>query len=429
MKQRKLSCIIAAGLVMGTSFPSPGQTLYLLKGAIRPGGSSQPWRSEVLRVNEKTASLSIARDLGTDKFDGIAFCLINYEHRVIVIGLPASRPNTFLVLDMDDLQNPTSLRPNLSGPLPVSWEPWPPPPDPRIKPPPMRQVFVGESSLLFQANLGLALGLRLLGPNGMADYALPIRRGPLAQAHGLSRSEHAAFVSSGLMGIGYYAQGSRENVLPYGNSLKLYRGAEIDIGVSPPYLSAAVRSAGKPFRLEVNGERSIVLRSVGGPDSSVAGDGSSTLYVYDKHGAKWRNHLVPGGSPHLRSIGKYLLGIAQTDDQKQERQSAGKTEFEEITKNVRWQDGIAASSAHYAGYYPGILFAIDVETGKMFQWRTNQADSEILWADDAAFYYRRAHELLKVEIVQGANGPAIGPVSSILKADILLDVHAAFRGK
>ena len=80
-------------------------------------------------------------------------------------------------------------------------------------------------------------------------------------------------------------------------------------------------------------------------------------------------------------------------------------------------------------YYPGILFAIDVETGKMFQWRTDQADSEILWADDTAFYYRRANELLKVDIVQGAGGPVIGPVSTILKADVLLDVHAAFRGK
>ncbi len=65
----------------------------------------------------------------------------------------------------------------------------------------------------------------------------------------------------------------------------------------------------------------------------------------------------------------------------------------------------------------------------MFQWRTNQADSEILWADDSAFYYRRANELLKVEIVKGAGDPVIGPVSSILKAGVLLDVHAAFRGK
>ena len=65
----------------------------------------------------------------------------------------------------------------------------------------------------------------------------------------------------------------------------------------------------------------------------------------------------------------------------------------------------------------------------MFQWRTDQADSEILWADDAAFYYRRANELLKVDFVQGAGAPVIGPVSTILKADVLLDVHAAFRGK
>ena len=77
----------------------------------------------------------------------------------------------------------------------------------------------------------------------------------------------------------------------------------------------------------------------------------------------------------------------------------------------------------------GILFAIDIETGKMLQWRINQADSEILWADDSAFYYRRTNELLRVDIVKGPNGPAIGSPLSILKADILLDVHAAFRSK
>ena len=65
----------------------------------------------------------------------------------------------------------------------------------------------------------------------------------------------------------------------------------------------------------------------------------------------------------------------------------------------------------------------------MLQWRTDQADSEILWADDDAFYYRRINELYKVNIVQGANGPTIGPASLVVKADALLDVHAAFRGK
>ena len=173
----------------------------------------------------------------------------------------------------------------------------------------------------------------------------------------------------------------------------------------------------------------VLQNTARGADTSKAGDGSSTIYVRDKKGGKWLTPTVPGDAPFIRSIGKYLLGIARTEDRKRERQSAGRAEYEEITKDVRWQDGITSSGAHYEAYYPGILFAVDVETGKMFQWRTNQADSEILWADDSAFYYRRVNELLRVEIVQGASGPVIGPVSSILKADILLDVHAAFRGK
>ena len=291
--------------------------------------------------------------------------------------------------------------------------------------------MVSEATLLFHANLGLVLAFRLLGPNGMADYAVPIRRGPLPEARGLSKSERAAFTSSGTIGLGSHGQTSSETVLPYDSNLKLYRGGAMDLGIPSPQLSSAVRTAGKSFRLHINDGRSMMLQSAerGGPDSSKAGDGSSTLYVRDKKGGRWHTITVPGEAPHVRSIGKYLLGVARSDDFKRERQSAGRAEYEELAKHVRWQDGIEASGANHAEYYPGILFAIDVETGKLFQWRTNQADSEILWADDAAFYYRRTNELLKVEIVQGASGPVIGPVSSILKADILLDVHAAFRGK
>lgn len=405
-----------------------GQTLYLLKGGIRPSDSEKPWRSEILRVDEKAGALSVVRDLGTDNFDGIAFCFVNYEHRVVVLGMPSQKPNTFLVLDMDDVRNPSVLRPDFSRLAAVNWEPWPPPPDPRIKPPPLKEIWAGGGALLFSNNLGLVLSLDLYGPNGTADYALPLRRGVL-QGRGLSRLERAAFISSGAIGIGYHSQGSAEPVSPYQSNLKLRRRAEIDMGVRSPTLSDAVRAGGKPFSLQINDSRSMTLHSAQGPDSSKAGDGSSTIYVHNKKSARWTTLAVPGEAPSIRSVGKYLLGLARNEDQKRERESAGKAEFEELTKNVRWQDGVAASSAHYEAYYPGILFAIDVETGKMFQWRTNQADSEILWADDSAFYYRRANELLKVEIVTGASGPVIGPVSSILKADVLLDVHAAFRGK
>ncbi len=428
MKLHFSSLALHASLALALAVSAlPGQTLYLLKGGIRPSDSAQPWRSEILRVDEKAGTLAAVRDLGTDKFDGIAFCLVNYEHRVLVLGMPSHAPNTFLVLEMDNVRNPTVLRPDFSRLPAVNWEPWPPPPDPRMKPPPIKDIWAGGGALLYSNNLGLVLSLDLYGPNGMADYALPLRQGAL-QGRGLSRPERAAFISSGAIGIGYHSQGSAEPVSPYQSSLRLRRRVEIDMGVRSPSLSDAVRAAGKPFSLQINDGRSMMLHGLQ-PDSSKAGDGSSTIFVLDKKAARWNTFAVPGETPFIRSVGKYLLGLARNDDPKRERQSAGKAEFEELTKNVRWQDGIAASNAHYEAHYPGILFAIDVETGKMFQWRTNQADSEILWADDSAFYYRRANELLKVEIVQSASGPVIGPVSSILKADVLLDVHAAFRGK
>lgn len=429
MKTTGRSLFFTAGLALGLPILLPGQPLYLIKGALRPDGSSAPWRSEILRVDEQGRSLSLARDLGTDKFDGISFCIVNYEHRKIVLGMPSARPTSFLVVEMDDVQNPITLRPDFNQRLLATWEPLASP-DPRIKLEPPKEVWAGNAALLFHANFGLALGLDLYGPNGIVDYALPLGRRSSGQARGLSRSERAAVVSSGDLGIGYYGHHPAESISSVDVTLKmLHRGGPIDLGIPVPRLSAQVRAAGRPFLLNTNDSRAMVLHTPAAVDSAKAGDGSSTVYIYDKTSRLWRTVTVPGDAPLMRSIGKYVLGVARTLDRKKERQSVGKAEFEQIVKNVRWQDGIAASGAHNESYYGGILFAIDVRTGKMFQWRTNQADSEILWADDAAFYYRRANELLKVELVRGASGQVIGPASSILKADVLLDVHAAFRGK
>lgn len=375
----------------------------------------------------------VARDLGTDKFAGIAFCLVNYDHRVIAMGMPFSKPDTFLIVDMDDPGNPAVFRPDFNRPnLPVSWDALVSPNARARLGVEFKDVWVGNNAnLLFSTSLGLLLSLRLFGPNGVADFGLSIGPGQTASGRGLSRFDRAALVSSGAVGLGYERWDNPDYVLPQGSTLKIRRVVDIDLGIPAPSLPVSVRSAGKPFALPVIGARAVMIHGgTGSPDATKAGDGSSTLYVRDVRAGRWYTVTAPGESPLVRSIGKYLLGIARTQDKKrEERESAGKAEFAELTKNVRWQDGIAASSAHWEAYYPGILFAIDVETGKIFQWRTNQADSEILWADDSAFYYRRANELLKVELVQSANGPVIGPVSSILKADVLLDVHAAFRGK
>ena len=61
MKRSQL-LLLAAALAPEIASPDLlGQTLYLLKGAIRPSGSVEPWRSEILRVDEKAGRLSVAR--------------------------------------------------------------------------------------------------------------------------------------------------------------------------------------------------------------------------------------------------------------------------------------------------------------------------------------------------------------------------------
>ena len=168
------SVLLAVAVTISPAYGQQGQSLHLLKGAIRLD-SAQPWRSEILRVDEKAGKLTAIRDLGTEKFAGISFCLVNYEHRVIVMGLPADRPSTFLVLDMDDVQNPKVLRPDFAAPgLPVAWQTLGQPRDTRFKITPSKQVWVNGASLLFNSSLGLLLNLQLIGPNGVADFGLPI---------------------------------------------------------------------------------------------------------------------------------------------------------------------------------------------------------------------------------------------------------------
>lgn len=410
------------------------QPLYLLKGAIRDGSSAEPWRSQVLVVDERSRRVTVAQDLNTEKYDGIAFCLINYEYRVIVLGLPAFRPTLFQVIDMDAPRQVRLLKPDFSQARNLNWAPYPQPPDRTIKPQLPKEIYAsGEASLLAHPGLGLLLRLELRGPDGIADFGMAIRgRGGRPELTAIGLPDRLTFVSSGSFGLAFQVQASREDVSPFEANLKLRpkRGGEADLGVPSPPLAANVKAAARPMSLFVQTIDAMAIH--GGfrsPDSAKGGDGSSTLYVRDKRRARWNAVTVPGDMPIFKSIGKYLLGTAHTQYYQRTRESPGKAEFEEMTKHVRWQDGIAASGAHHEGYYPGILFAVDVETGKMYQWSTGQADSEILWADEAAFYYRRANELLKVELVAGGSGLVVGPVSSILKAEVLLDVHAAFRAK
>ena len=50
-------------------------------------------------------------------------------------------------------------------------------------------------------------------------------------------------------------------------------------------------------------------------------------------------------------------------------------------------------------------------------------------AEDSTFYYRRLNELLKISLVRGPDGLKLGLPIPIVKDDVLMDVHAAFRGK
>ena len=74
------------------------------------------------------------------------------------------------------------------------------------------------------------------------------------------------------------------------------------------------------------------------------------------------------------------------------------------------------------GVFPGRVQLYDVETERTYVITTNQADSEILLAENAIVYYRASDRLYSAEIkVDGLGTPRL-----LAKDDTVGDAHWAF---
>src|SRR5262249_15302326 len=130
---------------------------------------------------------------------------------------------------------------------------------------------------------------------------------------------------------------------------------------------------------------------------------------------RWAAFRVPGSLPVVKAIGSWIMGVAATGALG--RESPGKSERRHrppapvLRAGAPSRDVISArpdtdEAFHASGtYYAGILFLIDAATGRYFQIRTDQGDSEILLVHDNSVYYRVNNRLL-VATLQGAS---LGP--------------------
>ncbi len=244
-----------------------------------------------------------------------------------------------------------------------------------------------------------------------------------------------AAMTDGMHGIG--ESGGRDHTLTYqGESGVLKRfevDTNLDIGIRVP---TGFDAAGQTQRwvVKANSERVLVASLYQDPATKREGDGLSILYVYDKLSKKWSNFTVPGTSSIVRTVGQYILGVCSFPlpivpgaKVQPVRYSPGREERQKIHARQIAAYGETRSSGidQIRIYYPGILFAIDTSTNTMFQIRTNQGDSEILYAADRWIYYRVLDELFRVPIVEGKY---LGPPYSMVKDEAILGVHWAFVG-
>ena len=147
------------------------------------------------------------------------------------------------------------------------------------------------------------------------------------------------------------------------------------------------------------------------PASSLEGDGSIRLNVWNFQSSKWTAFTVQGGWPSSKMMGSWLAGevICKTC----KRVSPGAKE----RAALKGKPGRIEKEGEFNGdggsYYPGILYLINLDNGKQFEIRTNQGDSEILLVQDKTVYYRVNEDLFRVPIEYEGVGAAVKIASGV----------------
>lgn len=408
-------------LVLSLAFAnaSIGQTLYVLRGTTNPSLSRTP-PYEVFAVQESTRSVRLVKRVAEAQTNILAaYCLPSYDHRVAVVGF--SRVDAYglqlLSLDSNQVENRQERYPDLSA-APLT------PPD--LVERTLNSTLGVGWFLVERPNLGLALLSTLSGPRGRVDYAIPIRNSALLRPAFTNSIERAGIRTNGDFGLGGERRADAPGVAVNRGFLEFGGRLKLPLGVPAP--EARVGPAAVGYRLFISDQRALVL---GGRVLSEAGDGSSELFALDRGTNRWSQFAVPGSDPRVRGFGKWIAGLAAVKDLKRERPRPGREAIADIMRGLHPDANIVGTGALWdRTYYPGVLFIINVETGKMFTLRTNQTDSEVLWVDDNVIYYRSANQIFKAPFVDvPGQGRIIGPASPVAQADVLMDVHFAYLGR
>lgn len=414
--------------------PSDTQALHLLSACPTPK-LDIGFESELYRFDDQRKRLSLVRKLDTRK-SGVEFILADYGSRLLVVGTPRLTPKEINLIYMD-AAGTSAVRPLDFGNVPAAaWEPWP-----------TQVVAMGQKAgvltprppslvskmLVDRPGRGHWLALRLASDRGVAIAGFPIEEPkPLAPRELLGSDIYSHLWVTGDFGLADLGDSDARRVRIRQGRVFLDARFSIDLGITAPEVQT---QPSDDWWLMAHSDLLTVMRRARDPAGSPEGDGPSPLHVFTKRTGRWTTFRVPGTMPVVKAIGSWIMGA--TASEKLGRESPGQSERRRRPPTPPYRgDGppprdlpterpLTDERFHRGGrYYPGMLFLIDTATGRYYEIRTDQGDSEILLVNESSVYYRVNKRLLVGTIQAGL----IGPPHLLVEDDAVPEVHWAFMG-
>ena len=419
-------------------------TLYLLAGTPSGFGSPSQYEAEIYKI-DPGRGYSLVRRISTSK-DGIVFIQPDYKTGVVAVGKPYP---AIRAVEMISMHNPeTQLADSLDfSVIPkTAWTIVPSTASRRrskegylkIMPPP---EYLLLSERLLDVGTRSMLGLYLMD-SGKAEADSYVDVGFLLDASTakLQLEVIPAGYFSGLRVQGQFGfAGLHDNDTTLIQSvqgvwtLRRMRGpSDMPLTLPPP--PDGWPSAKTLWRLRVHDQDATLIEA--NPEKALpAGDAANVLTLQVASAGKFRMYLsatkrwttLPiSGSPRgVRHMNRWIMGVMA--EEAKGRPSAGE---ENVRKTYLGRESPPRPSTQLmmtmdSIYYPGELFIISTDSGKIWTLKTDQGDSEVLLVQDDIVYFRVNDRIMKCTI----QGDFLSAPTELAKAEELRDVHIAFVGR
>jgi hypothetical protein len=371
---------------------------------------------------------------------GVNFVRFDDDGRIIVIATPFTSPNRLTLIRMDVPDIP------VVAPIPIPdmgspWLPWTKA-DGYIPDSWRRRGFAPSAGMgwILQSSGARSVLLSWLdGTRGTIMTVIPIGVmgfGPSRAAADEDRILRQMTGRFGLFAPVDDGDGDAVRILNGRVVLNGIGGKPFDIGLTVPPLPSHLAST-KGFGLIIRNTKMSVL-SV----QEDRGVKERHLFVCVTKTGKWATYRVPGeSSPVIRPCGSWILGVAafeawdrlpRGDVIRKKQESPGRKDRLTIARNSEENSYKAPSGKLRANpfywvdgsrnLYPGVLYAIDTDTGRMIQFNTDQGDSELLAVRNEVLYYRVNNRLFAKRI----SGTTVGPAILLAEHEAIPEVHWAF---